>query len=181
MFQELLYITTRVPNRIAYQMGESYLVALCAPVPRFLWPGKPSLDTGILMAEIRGEVNKRTGEATYTRSPGIFGEMYLNFGLIGLIALNLFGGWIVRGWDRIGARHAKSLPTMIFYAAGLTAFFFLGRSFNAQTFYSLIFLVIAVYLCSMLNPVGHSKRKLKWDRHIHFESASRNLIPRSIG
>ena len=150
MFQELLYITTRVPDHLPYQMGESYLVALCAPIPRFLWPGKPSLDTGILMAKIRGEVDKRSGEATYTRSPGLFGEMYLNFGLAGLIALNFVGGWIVRGWDQISARYSSSLATMIFYVVGLAALFFLGRSFNAQTFYPLIFFVLAVHFLSYI-------------------------------
>jgi oligosaccharide repeat unit polymerase len=152
MFQELLYITTRVPDSVPYQMGASYIVQLCAPIPRFLWPGKPSLDTGILMAELRGEVDKRSGQAYYTRSPGLLGEMYLNFGLLGVIGLNFFGGWIVRGWDRIHSRHSSSLPTMIFYLVGLAALYFLGRSFNTMTFYPLAFFVAAVFLVSYVCP-----------------------------
>ena len=61
---------TKVPEA-APRINErqSYLVQLCAPIPRFLWPGKPSLETGIMIAELRGEVDSRTGQATYTRSP----------------------------------------------------------------------------------------------------------------
>ncbi len=153
MFQELLFITNKVPDSVPYQIGESYLVAFCAPIPRFLWPGKPSLDTGILMAELRGEVNKQ-GEAYYTRSPGILGEMYLNFGLPGLIALSAFGGWLVCGWDQIGVRYAFSLPTMVFYLAGLAALYFLGRSFSVQSFYPLVFFMAAVYTLSWLKSTA---------------------------
>jgi oligosaccharide repeat unit polymerase len=154
MFQELLYITSKVPDPLPYQMGQSYIVALCAPIPRFLWPGKPSLDSGILIVESRGEVDKRTGQASYTRSPGILGEMYLNFGLPGLFLLNALGGWLVRGWDRIGPRYSFSVPTMVFYLAGLAALYFLGRSFSVQTLYPLGFFIAAVYCLSHIYPTN---------------------------
>jgi oligosaccharide repeat unit polymerase len=146
MFQELLYITSNVPGRVPYQMGATYFVQLCAPIPRFIWPAKPSLEVGIMMAQLRGEVDKTTGEAFYTRSPGLLGEMYLNFGLPGLFLLSVLGGWLVRGWDRIAESYASSLPTMIFYVAGLAAFYFLGRSFTVQLFYPLVFFSAAVSL-----------------------------------
>jgi oligosaccharide repeat unit polymerase len=145
MFQELLYITCNVPDPVPYEMGRSYLAELCAPVPRFLWPGKPSMDSGILLARVRGEIDKRTGETYLTRSPGILGEMYLNFGLPGLILLSAIGGWLVRGWDRIGLRYASSLPTMVFYLAGLGALYFIGRSFSVQILYPIGFFLAAVY------------------------------------
>ena len=152
MFQELLYITNKVPDSVPYQLGGSYLVQLCAPIPRFLWPGKPSLETGIMMAELRGDVDKRTGQAYYTRSPGILGEMYLNCGLPGLVLLNMLGGWLVRGWDRIALRYSFSLPTMVFYLAGLAALYFLGRSFTVQTLYPIGFFVAAVCFLSFMYP-----------------------------
>jgi oligosaccharide repeat unit polymerase len=148
MFQELLYIRSKVPDALPYQMGYSYVVQLCAPIPRFLWPGKPSLETGIMMAKLRGEVNQSTGEAFYTRSPGILGEMYLNFGLPGILLLNAVGGWLVRGWDRIAEKHVSSIPVLIFHLAGLSALFFLGRSVSIALFYPLGFFAVAVYLIS---------------------------------
>jgi oligosaccharide repeat unit polymerase len=148
MFQELLYISTHVPQRIPYQMGQSYLFQLCAPVPRFLWPGKPRMEVGVQMATWRGEIDRRTGMPYYTRSPGILGEMYLNFGFPGIVLLNALGGWLVRGWDRIRTVYDHSLPTMVFYLAGLGVLFFLGRSFTAQLLYPLAFFVLAVGMIS---------------------------------
>jgi oligosaccharide repeat unit polymerase len=148
MFQELLYMTTKVPESVPYRMGGSYIVQLCSPVPRFLWPGKPSLDTGIQLAELRGEVDPRTGQAYYTRCAGLLGEMYLNFGLPGIVVLSVFGGWLVRGWDWIPKRFSKSLPTMMFYLAGLGALFFQGRGFSIQTLYPLGFFFVAVCFLS---------------------------------
>ena len=154
MFQELLYITCNVPKNVPYQKGATYLVQVCMPIPRFVWPGKPSLQAGIMMAELRGEVDKRTGQAYYTRCPGILGEMYLNFGVPGLLLLNFLGGWLVRGWDRIAPGNASSLPTMIFYVAGLAALFFLGRAFAIDAFYPLVFFLAAVYFLTCLQPAS---------------------------
>jgi hypothetical protein len=157
MFQELLFMTTKVPDPIPFRFGGSYVVQICAPIPRFIWPAKPSLDTGIQLAEVRGEVDKRTGQAYYTRCAGILGEMYLNFGLPGLVLLNIFGGWLVRGWDRIPLRFARSLPTMIFYLAGLATLFFLGRGFSSQTLYPLGFFVAGVYLLCSFFPANSGR------------------------
>lgn len=148
MFQELVYMTSKVPDPVPYQMGQSYAVQACAPIPRFLWPGKPSLETGIMLARMRGEVDRRTGDAYYQRSPGLLGEMYLNFGLAGIIVLSMLGGWFVRGWDKIPSRYEFSLPTMVFYGMGLVVLFFLGRSFTVAIFYPMLFFVGAVYLLS---------------------------------
>jgi oligosaccharide repeat unit polymerase len=157
MFQELLYIQSKVPEAVPYQMGYSYVVQLCAPVPRFLWAGKPSLETGIMMAKLRGEVDQTTGEAFYTRSPGILGEMYLNFGLPGILLLNFIGGWLVRGWDRIPQKYAYSVPVMVFHLAGLSALFFVGRSISIALFYPLAFFTVAVYLISQRRSTSASK------------------------
>jgi oligosaccharide repeat unit polymerase len=146
MFQELLFITSTVPESEPYGLGYSYYVQLCTPVPRFLWPGKPSLEIGIRMAQLKGEIDRATGETYLTRSPGLIGEMYVNFGLPGVFLLSLLGGWLVRGWDRVVVQYDKSVVVFSFYLFGLVALFFIGRSFSATAFYNMIFLYLAVYL-----------------------------------
>jgi len=146
MFQELAYITTIVPDSLPYQWGYGYYVQIVNPIPRFLWEGKPRLDAGILMAQLKGEVDQKTGETFLTRSPGLIGEMYMNFGLVGIIGLSAFGGWIVRGWDNIALQNGNSVPTMILYFCGLGVLFILGRSFTMNMFYNIIFLLIGTYL-----------------------------------
>ncbi len=88
MLQELAYIIDNVPERCDYQLGYSYYVQIVNPIPRFLWPGKPAIDSGLLMAQLKGEVNQ-TGEAYLTSSPGLLGEMYLNFGGWGIAGAQL--------------------------------------------------------------------------------------------
>lgn len=143
MLQELAYVIDTVPERCDYQLGYSYYVQIVNPIPRFIWPDKPAIDSGLLMAQLKGEVNK-TGEAYLTSSPGLLGEMYLNFGGWGIVALSFFGGWLVRGWDRIPFLHGNSLPTMILYCCGLAILFVIGRSFNATAFYAIMFLYIGL-------------------------------------
>jgi oligosaccharide repeat unit polymerase len=151
MFQELAFITANVPSKeVGYLWGESYIVQLVNPIPRFLWPGKPRLDSGIMMAKLKGEVDKRSGETYLTRSPGLIGEMYFNFGLPGIALLSFFGGWLVRGWDNMAERYSSSLPTMILYYMGLATLFIMGRSFSMEMLYGILFLMVGVWLVTKL-------------------------------
>jgi hypothetical protein len=151
MFQELLFITSTVPENEPYCLGYSYYVQICNPVPRFLWPGKPSLEIGIRMAQLGGAIDHGTGETYMTRSPGLIGEMYFNFGLPGVFLLSLFGGWLVRGWDRVPVRFGESLVALSFYMSGLVSLFLIGRSFTAMIFYNMIFLCLAVCLVTKVS------------------------------
>jgi oligosaccharide repeat unit polymerase len=151
MFRELLFIITNVPSRVDYQWGYVYYVQLVNPIPRFLWPGKPTLDTGLLMASMYGSVDS-TGEAFLTVSPGLIGEMYLNFGALGIPLLSFFGGWLVRSWDRMGQKGVDSLPVLMYYSGGLGVLFIMGRSFTMGMFYGLLSLAILAWLLAALNP-----------------------------
>jgi len=151
MFRELLFIISKVPSCADYQYGYVYYVQLVNPIPRFLWPDKPTLDAGLLMADLYGEVNAR-GEAHLTISPGLIGEMYLNFGVFGIMGLSFFGGWLVKGWDVIPKLFSDSLPVMMFYSGGLGALFIMGRSFTMNMFYGLLGLVLLAWLIRSFNP-----------------------------
>ena len=151
MFRELLFISAAVPAKAEHQWGYSYYVQLVNPIPRFLWPDKPTLDTGIWMAQMYGEVNKY-GEAKLTISPGLIGEMYLNFGVVGIFLLSLFGGWLVKGWDQIPKLYGRSLTALMFYSGGLFVLFIMGRSFTMGMFYGLLSLAGLAWLIRWLNP-----------------------------
>ena len=146
MFRELLFLTTRVPSQIDYLWGMSYYTQLVNPIPRFLWPDKPKADAGLLLAIAGGEVDARTGEAYLTRSPGLIGEMYWNFGVIGILALSAFGGWLVRSWDEMRCQADDHAFTFFVYCAGLAALFLFGRSFNLHTLFGLLSLSLLLFL-----------------------------------
>jgi oligosaccharide repeat unit polymerase len=151
MFRELLFIRQKVPAQLDYQYGYVYYVQIVNPVPRFLWPEKPTLDTGLLMADLYGDVDERTGEAHLTVSPGLIGEMYLNFGWIGILGLSAFGGWLVRGWDRLAEQNADSLVTMVYYVGGLAVLFIMGRSFTMNMFYGLMSFALLAWVVQRMS------------------------------
>lgn len=141
MFRELQYIMQETPEFIPYQKGMTYYVQLVNPIPRFLWPDKPSGDAGLLLAESKGLVDAY-GEAVMTNSPGFIGEAYLNFGWFGVIGISAIAGAVVRAWDRLYEASHQSFLIFVVYAGGLSVIFLSGRSFNMSTFYALI----ALYL-----------------------------------
>lgn len=152
MFRELLFIMSKVPRDLDYLYGYSYYVQLVNPIPRFLWPDKPKLETGLLLAQLYGAIDSRTGEAYLTVSPGLIGEMYLNFGWVGVAILSTFGGWLVRGWDRIAEHFGQSLAASMYHSAGLATLFILGRSFSMPMFYGLLSGALLVLLLVKLIP-----------------------------
>jgi oligosaccharide repeat unit polymerase len=145
MFRELLFIQRNVPDRTDYQYGYVYYVQLVNPIPRALWPGKPTLDAGLLMADLQGAVDS-TGEAYLTISPGLIGEMYLNFGWLGIVGLSALGGWAVRGWDRLVTENPGSLVVRLYHVCGLAVLFIMGRSFTMGMFYGLLSFAVLAWL-----------------------------------
>jgi hypothetical protein len=154
MFRELLFLITRVPDRLDYLYGETYLTQLVNPIPRFLWPGKPTSDAGLLLAKANGEV-LADGEAYLTRSPGLIGEMYWNFGILGVIGLSALGGAVVRAWDRLPKIGHSSPPAFLVHCAGLSILFLFGRSFNLPPMYGLLSLAVLLYLTT--SPVARNR------------------------
>ena len=160
MLQELAYITENFPQHYDYLWGYNYYVQLVNPIPRFIWNDKPSLDSGLLLAELKGDVNQ-AGEATMTNSPGLLGEMYMNFGPLGILALSFFGGWLVRGWDNIPRSYGNSLATLIFYCMGLAILFVMGRSFNMSTMYAVLFLCAGLWIIRRFIPAPAAKNLVR--------------------
>lgn len=156
MFRETLFILDEVPARRPYMYGETFVVELLNPIPRFLWEGKP-LGFGIVYAHWYGEDPLQGGP---TLSPGILGEMYVNFGVFGIAALSMFAGVLCRAWDRLGPQYTDSLPVLMCYAVGLGCFLMMGRSFSLRLFYP----VIATLVCIALATRRERRLALRSDR-----------------
>lgn len=158
MFRELLFITTRVPDSLPYLNGTTYVTQLVNPIPRFIWPSKPTSDAGLLLAQAAGEVDA-TGEAYLTRSPGAIGEMYWNFGLFGVAGLSALLGVVVRSWDALREPGLQSPLVFLVYCAGLAALFLSGRSFTMNIYYGLLAIGGLVFLACRNTQVSQSAGK----------------------
>ncbi len=143
MFRELLFLHEMVPDYTDYKLGHTYLVQLANPIPRFLWPGKPTGDAGLEMAVMRDSV---ANGADLTISPGLIGEMHWNFGWIGVAVISGFLGSVAKAWDRIEPLAEQSIVAFTVFAAGLAIIFLSGRSINMSTLYGLLALVAVLIL-----------------------------------
>src|SRR5207237_6298975 len=77
-----------VPNSIDYQMGRTYLEAVSRPIPRAVWADKPRAAETQLMATMWPQLSTAGVQFYFS----VFGEPYLNFGLVGVIAIYLLFG-----------------------------------------------------------------------------------------
>ncbi|MCH8805358.1 MAG: hypothetical protein IH986_04650 [Planctomycetes bacterium] len=75
------------PERHRYLRGQSYYRLLFLPIPRSLWPGKPVNTARIFAAEHDPALRKRNS----TIPPGIVGDLYINFGPVGVLGMVLWG------------------------------------------------------------------------------------------
>ena len=88
-YDNFMIIISRVPLLLNYQYGLTYLHLLIYPIPRLLWHAKPSpIGTGIFTEVFfPGEYF-----AGVTKGITLPGELYLNFGVLGILGgMFLFG------------------------------------------------------------------------------------------
>lgn len=102
------HILNAVPERVPYMWGSTLLTVFYAPVPRTIWPEKPEINVGRMVAtEVYGiGYHLRTGVP-----PGLIGEFHLNFGYPGTALAALLYGMIVRLlWNLLRGAHARGRP-----------------------------------------------------------------------
>jgi oligosaccharide repeat unit polymerase len=100
--QVLTVIVDRVPDALPYQWGSTYLALLASPVP-----GKPLPSTATLTLAVWPERWLRSGT---TMPPGLIGEFYMNFGVLGVaVGMAALGALLARGYRRaLASRNAAS-------------------------------------------------------------------------
>lgn len=102
-----------VPESYGYLHGQSYYRLLFVPIPRSLWPNKP-LDTQRIVAQW---INP-AAPSIQTTPVGIFGDLYINFGMLGIFGMALFGyffGRLDRGLDLKHALFLSVSFAMVFH------------------------------------------------------------------
>ena len=89
IFDTFLAVIDAVPDRIPYQKGNIVLDAIYYPIPRSLWPEKPfSKELEVIWAV--------TGGRDLGYAAPLFGELYIQFGIPGIIAGMFALGVVVR-------------------------------------------------------------------------------------
>lgn len=106
-------IVDRVPERLDFQNGSTYLAILAAPIPRRIWPEKPIIAVGrIVRYEIWWDWAAAGGYP-----PGIVGEAFMNFGWVGVVVVPALLGFVVRLWyNSLLPGLGKSKSVLVLYA-----------------------------------------------------------------
>ena len=74
-----------VPEQYEYLKGQSYYRILFTGIPRFVWADKPD-NTGIIVGRWIFP-----GTIVQSNPPGIMGDLYINFGFLGILGFIVFG------------------------------------------------------------------------------------------
>lgn len=129
-----LMVLDRVPNYYPYQYGATFLPYVSTmPIPRALWPDKPEVNIGHQFS-IQFNDDQNLSKSGTNISIGNVGELYYNFGYIGILLCPCFGIVIRFGWERFKRHLALEqcagiwLPFVLFEVASvqLAIAFYLG-------------------------------------------------------
>ncbi|UWR30448.1 oligosaccharide repeat unit polymerase [Sulfitobacter sp. W002] len=84
-FIDHIQVSIQYAERFGYNLGETYLNAALSFLPRALFPSKAVP----LAAQVRGYL---FGDETGGIPPGLFGEAYISFGIVGVILISFIFG-----------------------------------------------------------------------------------------
>lgn len=104
----------------SYFLGSPYLNVLTLPIPRPLWEGKPGLNEHFV--ELSTPIRPL---ATIGAVPTLPGDLYLNFGWLGVgLVMFVFARWTASLWRRAYSsvtnhRSAQRLLFLLFFAASV--------------------------------------------------------------
>ena len=135
--QTLSFLIDGMGQRLDWQLGKTPLSLLTMPVPRSIWPDKPLPATGPFTSAFFPGLYEGSGT---TIPPGIIGEMYMNFGSVGVVVgMFLFGTLYGRVAARL--RQRQDDESLLAYAllVALLPLYIRGESVSVTVTFLLIF------------------------------------------
>jgi hypothetical protein len=154
-------IVDAVPESFSYRWGSSFYESATVLIPRSIWPSKPTPLGTVLQEGFYGSA--QYGNAT----PSWPGELFLNFGLLGLLPglflTGAFSAWVAR-WNR--PSDSLTVQTLLYGATYALVTDLMWGGSNAAVWYW-FFNILPVYLAA------------RFAEHCHYSagrSASRNLV-----
>jgi hypothetical protein len=141
----VMELITIVPSKYGYLKGQSYYRLLFTLIPRFVWKDKPLNTQRIVALWLRPDV------AGLTLPPGINGDLYINFGMVGVLFMIVFGSFLKKidsGFDFHKAIVWSASPVWIFHLVR-------GGFTNPLVIFFLIYLVAYVIAkgCAVRNEL----------------------------
>ena len=98
MFQSWREFWVGMKGGEEYYLGETYLLGLISLIPRIVWPGKPEITLG---QKFNWQLGFGSEYQQSSLAITILGELFLNFGIPGVLIGMLIYGFIYRQVYRI--------------------------------------------------------------------------------
>jgi len=102
--QVLTLLVERVPGELPLQFGKTFLSLFAMPIPRIFWENKPITAPGTLTLAFWPDLWLEQGT---TIPPGLIGEVYMNFGVLGIFPC-MFGFGRIFSWAQRRLREGNS-------------------------------------------------------------------------
>lgn len=140
-------IVDTFPDQISFLYGRSFILFAIAPIPRTIWPEKPS-------ARISGYV----GETVYDRPdlagipPGLLAESYMNFGFVGvLLCFVLLGAIMSVAYRKLVFSQRSPLSRLKYiYFVAIFMFILLTVDFTAAIVHLIVTAVAILFYSKLL-------------------------------
>lgn len=98
------FVLEEFPRNHSYMRGRGYLTAILFPIPRAVWPSKP-ISTGNYVSRLW----YHTDDLPNTLGLPPMGELYVNFGILGVIVGMFVAGRVVRVMNTYLRTHSGNL------------------------------------------------------------------------
>jgi hypothetical protein len=140
-------------ERKGLYLGEASAPLVAALVPRFLWPDKPQIQLGSWFALEIGAatVSDITGRANNSINMTVPGELYLDFGWIGVVLGGLlFGGLVAMFWNSTKFNESAYNITGALWGGYLLLFALFGIGADLQIAVTLLSTYLTFFLIKKL-------------------------------
>jgi oligosaccharide repeat unit polymerase len=137
--QALAILADNIPHNMPYEYGSTYFYFFIALIPYSLWPGKANFETaaGFFAKAFWYDHWFYTGT---TIPPSLIGEMFLNFGPIGIVLGMFIFGLIYKIFSRLPSRGITASSICHFFMLGAMVSYIRGEFSSATvTLLTLLF------------------------------------------
>jgi hypothetical protein len=152
----LCVIVRDTPEKVPYQKGWTLGYIFVSFIPRVLWPGKPGMTIGEWVYQ------SYAAEGTTDVAPTWMGELYFNFGWLGIVIGMFVMGTMFRVLQELLFRYAAPIPAMlaaivvVYSARAPTA---AVMAFVNGVAFTVPFIVLAHFLVQAFMPIPRKARK----------------------
>jgi hypothetical protein len=141
LVRESATVYENTPSLVPYQYGASYQYLLVTLIPRFLWPGKPSVNDSNRFYQLSYGVTQAEDLDHVAIGAGLIPEAFMNFGWAGIPVVMCLAGVVLGLFERIFLGHRSG----VFASAVGLAYVLQLLSLNGQA---------AAYFGGMIQIIG---------------------------